>query len=353
MFKAFLFLISIFCFAASASCQQRDTIVYYFKHNLNRDGKDILVTTIDSADYVRAILPADSGDVMPNVKEYYTNGNVKFIGKSYFDGPFYFKKATMLLTGDCVSFYPNGKRKGILHYSNGYKDGDEYLYYPTGKLFSRTKNVHGKIVFYVKSLYLDCYDPSGKLICENGRGHWTVYDDEFKNMILEGEVINGLPEGIWHGKTGEADSIKYTYQYEKGKFIRGTGIDRNGVAYPFTEENTLGMYKNSLMVFIDLINRKIKGFRGSNGEKISLKNVSVSFIIEKDGSLSHPEVLGDLDSAIKEKIAAILLRESGWMPHKYYGIPLKTKIIIPLNYETNGSYSAQHSVVSFSEFVVE
>lgn len=43
------------------------------------------------------------------------------------------------LSGDCISFFPDGKKKSITYYSDGKKEGNEYLFYPTGTIYCLRK----------------------------------------------------------------------------------------------------------------------------------------------------------------------------------------------------------------------
>jgi antitoxin component YwqK of YwqJK toxin-antitoxin module len=356
MLKKLLYLISFFCFSAVTNAQQRDTIVYYFKYfeGFENERNTRRVSTIDSADFIRMILPADTGDTRLNVHEYYPNGITKLIGKAYSNDEFSLKFDKMSFSDDVIDFYPDGKRKAITQYADGHKNGFEYTYYHNGKLFTRVKHQYEVRSYTAKRFMLDCYDTNGTLICENGKGRWIIYDDEIQRKLLEGAVVNGLPEGIWKGETGttKEDSVVYTYKYKNGKFIGGEGFDRSGVAYPFERETTMASYKWGLFTFVDMIKRKANGLKNAEGKKISLKDVKVTFIVEKNGDISHPEVLGDLDGTAKKKIEAVLLslNPAKWLPSRYFGIPVKTKMIVPFSYSNLNNNSKQ---VSFGEMIVE
>jgi antitoxin component YwqK of YwqJK toxin-antitoxin module len=352
MLKKLIYLIIISFSISDVYAQKRDTAIYYFRYDGTNNAK--IVSTIDSADFVRMIVPADSSDTRPTIHEYYPNGVSKLIGKAYSNGEQSLKEAEVWFVGDVIAFYPDGKRKSIVGYKDGRKNGYEYIYYPSGKLWYRIKNEYETNTYTFKSFMLDYYDNNGKIVCESGNGKWVIYDEDLKKKILEGAIVNGLQDGVWVGETGttKEDSIKYTYRYKKGKFIGGEGFDRNGVAYPFNKESVMAECKWGAFGFIDILRRKTSGLKDANGRKVSLNDVKVCFIVEKNGDISNPEVLGEIDGVVKEKIEVALLsmNPGKWSPSKYFGIPVKTKMTVPMQYETvNGRIKR----VFFGKMVVE
>jgi hypothetical protein len=102
--KTIFFIAIGLLFTNSALSQTTDTSFYYYKYVFGEYNK---VKTIDEADFVRVILPADSGQQQYTVKEYYKNGKLKFVGKSDPVNPEY---DNLVLHGACISFYPDGKK---------------------------------------------------------------------------------------------------------------------------------------------------------------------------------------------------------------------------------------------------
>ncbi len=135
MLKYILFIIGGLSIINTAKCQKTDTTILYLK---SYGGFPQKVSTLDSADYFCLILPSDSGDNRVNVKEFYKNGGLKFVGK--FDAD-YISTRVGFRTGECVSYFPNGKRQSIANYNKGQKDGDEYLFYPNGAIYCSKKNI--------------------------------------------------------------------------------------------------------------------------------------------------------------------------------------------------------------------
>jgi len=331
MFKCTLcftiFIISI----NTAICQIKpDTTVYYFKY---AQPQDALITNAERADYFRVILPPDQNDDRSNIKEFYKNGKAKLIGKSGSETISNLKSSQIVLDGDCVSYYSNGKKESTVHYSKGYKDGVEYIFYPDGKVYCSIKHILFQEI-YEKTLFWECYDDKGNMICQNGNGLWLLYDENYKNVINQGNIKNGYEDGEWHGRTLRPDSITYVYFYKKGDLIKSLGY-KDKIAYPFNEAFEHASYhKGELTDFIENLKGHLKWPIGEDGKKISLDTIQISFIIEKDGTLNEIEVLGTQKSNIKEALVTALKKTDKWTPAKYYGVPFRTNVILPLQYNS-------------------
>jgi antitoxin component YwqK of YwqJK toxin-antitoxin module len=341
MLKQLLFLVIIFCALKPAKGQIKDTSIYYFKYtNFNQRAAKIVMTA-DSADFIRVLLPADSGDKKLNIREYYPNGQVKLASKAYTNNPNNLKAFRISLAGDCLSFYPDGKRSHLIHYDNGFKNGDEYQYYPNGKLYSRITNRQNEKGGVKRSLFADCYAPDGKQICTDGNGYWVIYNEnDFKTVTFEGSVLNGLPEGSWHGTVYTGDTIKYVYNYRNGEFVDGIGIDEKGVSHPFKNEVSDAYFKGGSLAFMNLMGRKVHHFNDSTGQKLSLRNVFAQFLVEKNGKISNVKIYAnDLSVLAKQEIATIL-SDIEWEPAKYVGVPVADSVFTALKQEYYSSYDS-------------
>ncbi len=328
----------------SAKCRAlgSDTAIMYFRYV---NGIGVSVHTLDSANYFMLIFPPDSTDAHFNIKGFFKDGKVKFIGKGD-PSANSLKTGSVILDGDYISFYQNGKRESIVQYKKGYKDGFEFLYYPDGTIYCSKRYRFGYTIFNGETLYWDCYDSKGNKICKEGDGHWIMYGDSVKTIKLEGAVKKGYMDGVWHGSILAPDTIKYIYQYKKGEVSSSISYDKMGKAYSFRQEFEQANYKHGQLSFLEELRRHIKVPRDANGKKMVIDTMSVSFIIEKDGRLSQFTIPGNADQQIKDAVFTALQNFTGWSPQKIYGIPFRTEITIPLkaiwrefsNYSINEVY---------------
>jgi len=325
MLKCALSLVAIFFLSNTAFCQQSDTTIIYLKNDLREPRGFRQVATLDSADFIRVILPTYSTNDRISVQEFYKNGNLKLTAK--YD-KFYNRTGASTPDGDCVTYFETGKKKSITHYANGQKEGDEYLFYPDGSIYCNIKHI-AKIGEYLnKIVNWECHDKKGTITCNARNGIWTLYDANFF-VVLQGQVINGSFEGDWHGQTNSKDSTKYIYKFHRGLFVSGIGYDAAGKPYPFLKASDPPFYKKDAVVFMELVRSHLKTPRDKDGKKIDLNNAFLSFVIEKDGSLSDPQIIGYDDPKITDALKDALAKCKGWYPRIYYGIPLRSKITIP------------------------
>jgi len=165
----FLVLASIFMICG-VKAQHRDSTIFYYQYDQNGSHE---VGDLKSADYFRVVLSPDSVDNNYILKEFYKNGNSKLIGKFDPQSNPSIQANLINFIGEVVSFYPNGKKQSVVNYTHGRKDGNEYLFYPNGLLYCYIKN-HIENDYLVKSLYWECYDSNGTIICQKGNGKWVT-----------------------------------------------------------------------------------------------------------------------------------------------------------------------------------
>jgi antitoxin component YwqK of YwqJK toxin-antitoxin module len=349
MLRSFFLLIMLSVFAlGEAKCGTTDTTIIYLKNSQRGYYK---VSTLDSADFFRMILPPDSGNSKYNVREYYKNGKIKLAGKSDPLGK-KFKIGLISFSGDCIRYFPTGKRESITSYNKGEKEGFEYIFYPSGKAYFTLKHTLSDRYHNDEVLYWECYDTAGNMVCSNGNGNWVTYDREYQNVLIEGGVKNGYREGEWHGRVLNADSITYVYKYNKGVVTSSIGYDKKGNAYPFILINVAADYRDGFRAFIDELNGHLKVPKEPDGKKIILDNLKIAFTVNKDSTTSDLELLGSANPDLNHALVEALRRCHDWMPTRFYGIPYKTRVTLPLKYVVKAKGSWESFNIPFDEQVI-
>lgn len=313
LFTVVILLLNLVTFA------QRQN-VYFFKNN----GTQVKVR--DSADYTRVVREPDSGSVLYKVFEYYLNGKPRRMALSSTVDP-------IRLEGSCVSFYENGNKKTVSNYIKNVVVDEEFHFYPNGKL-SEVRN-------YADSLNKDRTTPKrnylittfndvdGKPLLENGNGIYKIYNKDYTKATTQGEVKNGLKDGEWKISVNK-DSLLVIETFSKGRFVSGTAKLANGETYTYTEPEKLPEFKGGMQAFYKFLGKTLRypdeAFRSRTQGK-----VFVSFIIEKDGSLTQlKETSISPGAALSKEAIRVIALSPKWNPGVQYGRPVRTTYTVPV-----------------------
>lgn len=311
----------IACFLVLNGFAQKQN-VYFLKN----DGREVKLK--DSADFIRIVREPDSGTVLFNVLEYYLNGNTKFLGKSSTVKP-------IKLEGMTVSFYPNKSRKQVAAYEKGKLTGDTYDYYPSGKMYRVIAYESGyDKPWYERQTIKAAYDSIGTETVKEGNGHYVVFDDDYKNVDEAGDVKNGKRTGSWKGTTNKG-KLTFTEDYADGKFIKGISIDEKGSTINYTIKEALPTFKGGESSFGNYLGQNIRYPSGAKDRNIQGR-VILSFVIERDGSLTGIKILRSVDPEIDAEAVRVISQSPRWNPGLQHGVPVRVAYTMPINFTLGG-----------------
>jgi TonB family protein len=312
MIKNLTLLILSFLFFQSAKAQKTtDTLLYLMK-----DGGSLAANKKD-ADYFMFIMPMDSATKLSAINEYYPNGKPKLFANSVNR-----KYNQLSFDGSCITYYPNGHKRSIMNYHKGYAWGDIISYYPNGNLYTITK-FNGK----GRDSLVECRDSLGLVLAENGNGKWLEFYSDFSSEFEEGPIKDSLEEGEWKeiGKSNE----QYVTVFHKGQIISSTAPGR----YDFRE-----------MIFSAVEQEPVYADGGGAGFNLYLsKNivfpaydsrigtqgrVIVTFVVEKDGTLSNVKALRGPSKAIEDEAVKIVSLSPPWVPGMQNDSPVRVQYTI-------------------------
>jgi antitoxin component YwqK of YwqJK toxin-antitoxin module len=115
-------------------------------------------------------------------------------------------------TGTWKYYYPDGKLKSESNYENGKLKGLSKSYDEDGKLYDESVYKNNKIDSY------KYYAADGKIIAQgkasSGKVNFVRYNI-FRNKTAEGQVVNGLEEGVWKFYYDNG-ALQYEQPYTKG-----------------------------------------------------------------------------------------------------------------------------------------
>jgi len=307
-----------FCLSVSAQNNAQEllkqSVIYYF----NKSGQ--IVDVKDSADYIRFMSPPDSTDLnLFVVRDFYLNGKPKLIGKSLIPN-YYLKRQGMF-----IEYFPNGRRRRIENYENNVQTGDVTSYYPNGKFYC-TYNFDKDLK---QNIMTTESDSAGTVLAENGNGTWIEYDDNFKFVKATGPILNGKKDGWWHGAPN--DSLKYDCTYSKGISVSGTSYEKSGKEHHFTKDIVWPEYKGGMANFYSFIGHNVHYPKVAKENNIQGK-VFVSFIVEKDGTLTRFNILQGIGAGCDEEVLRVMKLSPQWSPEYKYGIAVAELVNLPVSF---------------------
>lgn len=320
----FFFILCSFVFNA-AFAQKSDTLMYY----LNTFGK--VVSTKDSADFFLAILPPDTNvnKKLFIVEEFYKNGKRRFITGSR-TNDFYMK-----LQGLFVGFFPNGHRMTVSNYENGEQVGDEIEYYPNGKFYNKKSYVK-TVTEETELLLKDCKDSTGNVLAEGGNGKWIKFDSSFEKIEEEGQIENGHEEGTWRGKIN--DTVDLVNQYKNGKKVSSKTFDKAGkeildpqIFTPVDPVVQVPEFPGGLNAFGMFLAHNIR-YPFSARENGIQGRVIISFVVERDGTLSDVRVARGIGGGCDEEGVRVMKLSPPWKPGMQGGRLIRVAYSVPISF---------------------
>lgn len=295
----------------SAACFAQVGVSILMKNN------GTVVNSIDSADFVRTVSPPDSTMVLYSVMDYYKSGKIKLTAGSSQAYPVKFE-------GVQTTYYENGARKSKTIYSAGKITGSIYLYYPNGKVYIvKTLSEKDQTDIIVAN-----YDSLGKQLTDHGNGYYTAYDDSFKNIAAEGTLKDGKPNGTW--TIYNADG-KHVETYLNSKFISGITVTNTGDRISYTKREIAPEFKGGYGLFYKMLANHIQYPPGDRDSGLQGK-VYVTFVVEKDGSLTNMRVSRSPSPAMAAEAMRVIALSPPWSPALLFGVAQRVLCTVPVNF---------------------
>jgi len=214
--------------------------------------------------------------------------------------------------GLCESFYENGNLKAITRHDRKFG-----------------KNTEGD-VDSIKYFILEFNDSLGHTQVKSGEG--------FVNGILDfrmeqGKVVNGLRDSVWtvfyeNGKV-------YCYEsWHAGQWIDGISYDEAGNEYYYKQLLVLPVPTLGMQEFYKQASKRMTYPKEAQRRGIQGK-VMLEFTVEKDGSITSPQILYGLGFGCDEEAVKALTSSTPWIPCKLKGQPVNYKMVVPIIFKLN------------------
>jgi len=175
----------------------------------------------------------------------------------------------------------------------------------------------------------ECGDSTGRVLAQNGNGHYVKYDEAFKQVLSEGNIVSGRESGEWQGALG--DTIKYTCTYINGVAKNGVSHNLNGKEYIFSKAEEEPTYKGGLENFYRFLAREIRYPAVAKENNVQGK-VFLTFVVNKDGALSEIRVVRGIGSGCDEESLRVFKLSPKWIPGKLYGVPVRVQYTVPISF---------------------
>lgn len=308
-----LMLLGIF-YAATSVAQKKDTSAFYMRHS----GE--LAESKETADYIRLLLPPDTTvdrDLIV-INDFYMNGKRKLIARSYMNSINFAQG----LQGTALEYYESGRRKSIRSYERGKPQGDWVEYYKNGRPYTEITYT-GKDSLYLKT----CYDSTGKVLAENGRGEWLKFDEFIEGSTIRGPILNGKPDGHW--KLKSKDTV-YTIVYQKGRMISGEEslVNSDYVFFKVDVAPTFPGGDSQLSLFlVKTIKYPVEDLKN----EVQGRTV-VTFVVERDGSLTNFRIVKAVSATTSAEAIRVLKLSPHWLPGKRSGKTVRVQYAIPVSF---------------------
>lgn len=310
---------------------QKKQNVFFLKNS----GKHVY--SKDSADFIRVIQEPDSGTTDFILVEQYVNGKVKTRGfVSKFD-------PVLVYEGQLIKYRDNGNKESLTVYSKGEPVGKGYCFFNDGKINS-VMNYDSVSTFFPKLMpydfrmtpyRLEYYaDSLGTVLVTGGKGHFKEHKKKSngEDLIEEGDYVNGLKEGLWT-ETNASGTYWFKEKFLRGAFLSGESF-KDGQTYFYSVENEIPAFKGGMERFYKYLSKKVRYPADAQRAKISGK-VFLSFVVEKDGSLTEVNVDRGVSHSIDLEAVRVLKQSPNWIPGKQHGLPVRVKYNIPINFSLN------------------
>lgn len=306
----------IFLFAAMllANCAfaQKDTATYYLTAAGNQ------VPTKEFGDiYIKVCPPEPGGNPKLFVVEGFYNDCTK-----QFHAYSLTSKFPLKLQGHYITYSKNGNKLSDRNYDGGEIMGEQLLYYPNGKLYTKMSKEIG--MTDTTLFYKECRDSTGIALAENGNGRWIEYDDDFSRVIEKGRILNGLKDGAWIF-TSEDGGYTDTTIYKGGKAINTAA---NKI---WSSVESIPEFPGGTDAFYKFLSRNMRYPSDARRNHIEGR-VIITFVVERNGTLHDVKMSRGIGGGCDEEAVRVIKLSPRWKPGVQNGAPVRVRYSVPITF---------------------
>ncbi|HZY35128.1 MAG TPA: TonB family protein [Mucilaginibacter sp.] len=270
-------------------------------------------------------------------KNYYENGRLKLHripkGRGYYDEMEYDANGTLsrkLETNDVgrgveTLYYTNGVTKQVGSFLAQRLEEKIVAYYPNGTPYftkETSPSDDGPV-----TTYIECSDSTGKPLTQKGKGYWIEYSDDFSYRALQGKVVKGMPDSVWNHAYTATEG-----EYET--FKQGKKIGTEAYGAPVTDTITFDKvpeYPGGLDAFGHFLANHVR-YPATAREGHIQGRVIISFVVERDGSLTNFKVARGVGGGLDEEAIRVMKMSPKWKPGMQNGKPVRVRYSVPISF---------------------
>jgi len=293
---------------------QKRTTVSYFKNGMLTDNKN-------DYDYRRVVQETDTPSLY-SLFEFYPDNKEKTIATvSKFE-------PNVVYEGTKQGFNKKGVLTSKVNYKNGNLTGTCTYYFDDGKpenVFEyderdeKTKNPEKPNRKWITGI-----DSLGNQFITDGNG---FYKKNGKEEQEEGNYLNGYKDGLWKGSTNKSS---YEEKYENGIFKSGVATLADGKQVKYNKMEVQPEFRGGIAEFYRYLGRSYKFPAEAMRNHVNGK-LYVSFVVERDGSLTDLSFKNNLGYGTQDEAIRVLNECPKWIPGKQHGLPVRVKYNININ----------------------
>ncbi|WP_445452911.1 energy transducer TonB [Flavobacterium sp. 25HG05S-40] len=277
--------------------------------------KDFKETTITESPYYRIIENTSSEKEAYKFTVFYKSGKV------YKEG-FTNSKSGVIENGLITCYYENGNKMMEYNVDKGLVIGNKIGWHENGvkKYIKQYEKIDKEFEPLIK--IIQYWNDANEQKVIDGNGYFEDEDEE--NCFEKGMVQNSLKTGKWEGFNRKM-KLNFIEDYNSGVLIQGVSTDSLSNQYKYNKVKEVAKPRKGIEHFYEYIGKKFKIPKGIESGRMLL-----TFIIEKDGSISNLTVLRSAGETLDKEAKRLISNYPDWQPGKYRGMIARLLYSIPI-----------------------
>ncbi len=302
--------------ASIALFAQEDKNKVFYLDSLN------ITTTEKDYAFTRVVEDYSAKKNLYAVSEYYKSGKIRMSATSK-------NKNNLQLEGLRIDYYENGNKKQESNYVDNKLRGKQFSWYENNVRKSEKEIIQDTKNKSSETKTLKFWNPEGKQTVLDGNGQIEETEGEFYE---KGEIKDGEKQGVWEGKNIKKN-YTFTENYKNGKITSGISTDNDNNKYPYKEIMEKPTPTKGMTHFFQYVAKNFKApqISGLQGK------IHVTFVVDKDGSLTDIKVLKDLGYNTKDEAIKTVSSYGKWTPGKKRGVPTRVLYSLPISVNNGNS----------------